>query len=101
MLLEIGRSLDRVVLERHTLIVYTLYAYRNLPRCVGLTTELSGRPQPPLRIGEHAIHCEHDGPTMIRGPLQRVVRCHSQLVLRDVERVVEDPENVDTSVSLD
>src|SRR5437667_2501888 len=41
-----------------------------------LTTELSGRPQPPLRIGEHAIHCEHDAPAMIHGPLQRVVRQH-------------------------
>src|SRR5258706_7818569 len=41
-----------------------------------LTTELSGRPQPPLRIGEHAIHCEHDAPTIFHGPLQRVVRRH-------------------------
>src|SRR5258706_9520339 len=38
----------------------------------GLTAELSGRPPPPLRIGEHAIHCEHDAPTMIHGPFQRI-----------------------------
>jgi hypothetical protein len=43
--------------------------------CV-LTTELSGRPRPPLRIGEHAIYYEHDAPTTIHGPLQRVVRRH-------------------------
>jgi hypothetical protein len=41
-----------------------------------LTTELSGRPPLPLRIGEHAIHCKHDAPTMIQGPLQRVVSSH-------------------------
>src|SRR5207253_8096718 len=75
MLLEIGRSFDRVVLKRHTSSIYTLYAYRKAPAlCVGLTTKLSGRPRSPLSIGEHAIHCEHDAPTMIHGPLQRVVR---------------------------
>src|SRR5882724_8123990 len=42
-------------------------------RCL-LTSELSGRPPPPLRIGEHAIHCEHDAPTMIHGPFQRIAR---------------------------
>src|SRR5258706_6995808 len=34
-----------------------------------LTTELSGRPRPPLRIGEHVLHCEHYAPTMIHGLL--------------------------------
>ena len=38
-----------------------------------LTTELSGRPPLPLRIGEHTIRREHDAPTMIHGPLQCVV----------------------------
>jgi hypothetical protein len=33
--------------------------------------------QPPLRIGEHAIHCEHDAPATNHGPLQRVVRPHA------------------------
>src|SRR5258705_13757861 len=42
-----------------------------------LTIELSGRPPPPLRIGEHAIHCEHDVPTMNHGSLQLVGRQHS------------------------
>src|SRR5437879_470925 len=39
-----------------------------------LTTELSGRPLPPLRTGERAIHGEHGAPTLLYGPLQRVVR---------------------------
>jgi len=42
-------------------------------RC-SLTTELSGRSPLPLRTGEHAIYWEHGAPTMIHGPLQRVVR---------------------------
>src|SRR5438128_5826517 len=41
---------------------------------IALTTQLSGRPPPPLRTGEHAIHREHGAPTMQLGPLQRVVR---------------------------
>src|SRR6266852_9752119 len=41
----------------------------------GLTTQLNGRPRPPLRTGEHTIHCENG--LMSRGPLQRVVSLHA------------------------
>src|SRR5438270_321119 len=41
-----------------------------------LTTQLSGRPRPPLRAAEHAIHCEDGAPTLNHGPLQRVVRAN-------------------------
>lgn len=69
-LLEIRVSLYWVVLERHPASIYTMYAYRKPRALRGLTTELSGRPLAPLRIGEHAIHCEHDAPATIHGPLQ-------------------------------
>lgn len=55
-----------------------------------LTTELSGRTPPPLRIGEHAFHCEHDAPTVRHGPLQRVVRW--QLVsLGELAEIAQSP----------
>src|SRR5947199_109539 len=57
-------------------------------RC--LTIELSGRPPPPLRIGEHAIHCEHDAPTMTHGLLQRVVRQHSLLIRSRNDRFMRE-----------
>jgi len=41
-----------------------------------LTTQLSGRPRPPLRAAEHAIHCEDGAATMNHGPLKRVVSSH-------------------------
>ena len=58
-----------------------------------LTTELSGRARRPFAKTQRA--------TILHGPLQRVVRCHSQLVLRDVERPMENAKNLDVSVGLD
>src|SRR5439155_22099260 len=46
---------------------------------IALTTQLSGRPQPPFHAAEHSIHCEDGAPTMNYGPLQRVVRLHACL----------------------
>ena len=57
-----------------TVRIVCKFARRHFECC--LTTELSGRPPPPLHIGEHAIRCEHDAPTIIHGPLQLVVRSH-------------------------
>src|SRR5205814_709985 len=37
-----------------------------------LTTELSGRPRPPLRAAEHAIYCEDGARSMDRGTTFRV-----------------------------
>src|SRR5690349_13913970 len=71
MLLEVGRSLDWVVLERHFASIYILYAYGNALLCVDLTPELSGRTTPPLRTGPRT-DCKraHGAAMMLHGTLQ-------------------------------
>jgi hypothetical protein len=64
-------------------------------------TELSGQARRPFRAGENAIYCERGAATMTAGPLQCVVRRHSKLILRDVERAMEYAKNVDVSIGLD
>ena len=61
-----------------------------------LTTELSGRPQPLLRLAERAIHCEDKAPTMNHGPLQRVVRRHSVFPLDILNRKTRPSMRVTT-----
>src|SRR5436190_12007410 len=72
---SIARYFASFVLKRTPSMSRTI-ADATLPSICNLTTELSGRPRPPLCIGEHAIHCEHDAATIRPGPLQRVVSRH-------------------------
>ena len=81
MLFQVETPFPFIPGKPHRHIVYT-------PRlCVklsafALTTQLSGRPPPPLRAAEHAIHCEDGAPTMNHGPLKRVVSHHAGHVVR-------------------